>query len=181
MADRLVLRTKRLLLYALTPAQAAALLDGADPAGFDPARWHPGKGWPHADTFDALRPFAEHGADDLPGPWLVVDRETAAILGEVGWHSGPDADGTVEVGYGLSPAFHRRGYGSEAVRAWCEWADARPDVARFTAAVLPGNIASIRLLERLGFAFAGSAGDGHVRYVRNGSPVRNLPNPGPRT
>lgn len=179
-----MLGTERLLLHALSPADAAALLAGHDPASLasgalqlgsrrggsldaaGTSRWHPAKGWPHQHTFDALRTHAEHGDDVLPGPWLVLDRESLAILGEVGWHGGPDAAGTVEVGYGLSPAVHGRGYGTEAVRAWCEWAAARDDVRRIVADVLPGNTPSIRLLVALGFTPAGTSGTHHLRYER---------------
>jgi RimJ/RimL family protein N-acetyltransferase len=134
---------------------ARAVVDG-DLSGVDAA-----PGWPHADTLDALRPVALSGIAD--GTFLVeVD---GLVVGDCGWFGPPGDDGAVEIGYGLSPAYRRRGIGTEAVRELLAWVSAQPGVTRVTASVEATNIASRRLLERLGFAVAEVDGK-DVRYER---------------
>ncbi len=119
-----------------------------------------GDGWPHADTADALRPLAEHGAPGDGGTWLVVvDRE---VVGDCGWFGPPDDAGVVEVGYGLAPAARGLGLGTEAVAVLTAWVEQQPGVLLVTAEVLPGNEPSLRLLARLGFHEHGS----HPPYLR---------------
>lgn len=109
----------------------------------------PGRGWPHADSPDALRPLAEHGAAGDDGGWLVC--RDGEVVGECGWRGGPDADGDVELGYGLTTAARGQGLGTEAVAVLCAWAERQPGVRRLVAQVRVGNDASRRLLARLGF------------------------------
>jgi [ribosomal protein S5]-alanine N-acetyltransferase len=108
-----------------------------------------GEGWPHDDTAQALRPLAEHGAEGGDGGWLVVLGHE--VVGDCGWHGGPDGDGTALLAYGLAPEHRRGGLGTEAVALLVAWAEQQPGVHRLAARVLPGNEASRRLLGRLGF------------------------------
>jgi len=107
-------------------------------------------GWPHADTADALRALAEHGAPGDDGGWLIaVDGE---VVGDCGWRGGADVHGDVLLGYGLAAAARGQGIGTEAVAVLCTWADAQPGVQRLVAEVHADNAPSRRLLRRLGFA-----------------------------
>ena len=122
-----------------------------------------GAGWPHADTADALRPLAEHGAEGDDGGWLItVDGE---VVGDCGWRGGADSSGDVVLGYGLAKASRRQGIGTEAVALLCAWAEQQPGVRRLVADVHADNEASRRLLRRLGFAEE-PAEPGWVRCVR---------------
>lgn len=58
---------------------------------------------------------------------------------------------TCELGYILNPHYHRQGYGSEAAAALVEHAFAVRGMHRIFAKCNPGNTASWRLLERIGF------------------------------
>jgi RimJ/RimL family protein N-acetyltransferase len=137
--------TERLVLEPLTLAATTAMLAG------DVAELRPAPGWPHADTIDALTAFAAAGARDEDGPWLVRLRETGQVIGDLGPKGGPGPDGTAEIGYGLAVPYRGRGYGTEAVGALAGWLLAREDCSRVIAEVLADNLASRRLLERLGF------------------------------
>jgi RimJ/RimL family protein N-acetyltransferase len=119
--------------------------------------------WPHADTFDALRPLAEHPAESGPGTFLVV--HDGVVVGDCGWFGPPDEDGEVEVGYGLAPSVRGLGLGTEAVRLLLAWVEAH-GARRVRAEVLPGNAASFALLARLGFAPVEERA-GHVVLVRD--------------
>jgi RimJ/RimL family protein N-acetyltransferase len=135
-------------LVPVTVPLARAIVAG-DLSGVDAA-----PGWPHADTLDALRPVAESGVAD--GSFLIADE--GRVVGDCGWFGPPDPEGTVEIGYGLSPAFRRRGLGTAAVRSLLEWVEAQEGVTRVTARIEATNVASRRLIERLGFTVCGTAG-----------------------
>jgi RimJ/RimL family protein N-acetyltransferase len=116
--------------------------------------------WPHPDTYDALRPFAEYGGG--PGTFLVL--EDGVVVGDCGWFGPPDEDGEVEIGYGLAPSARGRGLGTETVRLLVEWVTAQ-GARSVRAEVLPGNEPSLRLLARLGFEDTGERA-GHRILVR---------------
>lgn len=116
-------------------------------------------GWPHDDTADGLA-FAAGGA----WTWLVLDDDDR-IAGECGVKELPGADGRVEIGYGLAPHSRGRGLGTRAVAAMLAELGATGLVREVVACVHPGNVASARLLERLGFR-AAAVGDREITYVR---------------
>jgi len=152
------LRTDRLVLVPQTLDAARALLDGAD-CGLPLA-----EGYPHADTFDALRMWVEHGGPD-DGGWFVTLAEDGRVIGDCGTHGAVDDDGRVEIGYGLAAPFRGRGFGTELVGALADWLAAQPAVCVVAASVEVGNEPSRRLLTRLGFVLTGEA-DGHWHLER---------------
>jgi RimJ/RimL family protein N-acetyltransferase len=118
-------------------------------AALDALALRAGRGWPHEDTADGLRPLAEHGAAGGDGGWLVtVDGE---VVGDLGWRGGADAGGDVVLGYGLAAPYRGQGLGTEAVAVLCAWAERQPGVQRLVADVHLDNEPSRRLLRRLGF------------------------------
>jgi RimJ/RimL family protein N-acetyltransferase len=142
---------------SLVPLPPDASLDAVS-GGY--AGHPPGRGWPHEDTGDALG-FAAAGALT----WLVLD-ETGSVVGELGTKGPPDHAGTVEIGYGLAGPARGRGLGGRAVAALLGRLAEQPGVRRVTAHVEVTNVASRRLLERLGFAGVAVTDAGEVRYER---------------
>jgi RimJ/RimL family protein N-acetyltransferase len=130
-------------LVPATEAVARAVL-GLEDFG-DLARAHD---WPHDDSADALRPLADHPEHAGEGTFLIV--RDGLVVGDCGWFGPPDADGEVEIGYGLAPSVRRQGVGLQAVTALLEWVRLQ-GATRVRAEVLPGNEPSLRLLARLGF------------------------------
>lgn len=122
-------------------------------------------GWPHADTADALA-FAATSAAWI---WLIVD-DDGRVAGECGVKGPPDDDGAVEIGYGLAGPSRGRGLGGRAVAALLDELTGL-GVRLVRAEVAVDNVASRRLLERLGFAVAG-ADRQFVFYERLISPRR---------
>jgi RimJ/RimL family protein N-acetyltransferase len=119
-----------------------------------------------ADLPDQLDHFLQFRIADLevdPGaqPWLgraIVVTEpdgTRRIIGSAGFHTPPGADGRVEVGYRVEPAFRRQGIASEVVRALFDWAAGEQGVDRFRAAVAPDNVGSLAIVRGLGFRQTG--------------------------
>jgi RimJ/RimL family protein N-acetyltransferase len=116
-------------------------------------------GWPHQDTADALA-FAAVGG----WTWLILD-DDGRICGECGTKAAPDEDGRVEIGYGLAGPSRGRGLGTGAVATLLELLAVEPGVGVVLAETSPDNVASRRLLERLGFTLS-DAGAGYVTYRR---------------
>ena len=114
------------------------------------------------DTLDHFLQFriADLSEDPAAQPWLgraivlVEDDGSARIVGSCGFHSPPESDGRVEIGYRVEPPWRRQGVASEAVRALFDWAHEH-GVDRFRASVSPGNVASLAVIGRLGFRQTG--------------------------
>lgn len=79
---------------------------------------------------------------------------------------GLEADGRVEIGYGVLEEQQGRGYATEAVAAAVEWALAQPGVTRVEAETDPNNKASKRVLEKCGFKSSGIMGEEGPRFFR---------------
>ncbi|MDQ1614485.1 MAG: hypothetical protein QOJ60_424 [Actinomycetota bacterium] len=139
---------------ALTPqtlAAARALLEGED-AGLLLA-----EGYPHADTLDGLRMSLPYATSDDELGWFVTLVADGRIIGDAGTKGGADDEGRIEIGYGLAAPFRGKGYGTEAVRLLVDHLGSQPDVRVLTAEVEVGNVASRKLLERIGFTLTHEA------------------------
>lgn len=90
------------------------------------------------------------------GLWLVVLRHDAQPIGICGLlkrESLPDVD----IGFAFVPRFWSKGYAFESASAVVSHARDTLGLNRLAAIVSPGNLASIRLLEKLGFSFERTA------------------------
>ena len=84
--------------------------------------------------------------------------EGQRVVGSGGVKAPPSAEGEVEIGYGMAPAWQGHGLGTRAARALTEEALAH-GAQRVSACTRPDNIASWRLLERIGFMRDGERAD----------------------
>ena len=96
--------------------------------------------------------------------WMI-DRKDGPHVGELSF-KGRNADGSVEIGYGITPPFRGRGYATEAVAAAVAWALGQPGVTRVEAETAPDNAPSLRVLEKCSFTPTGSTGEEGPRFVR---------------
>ena len=74
--------------------------------------------------------------------WFLILRDGGAVAGSACFKGAADADGRVEIGYGLEKAFEKQGYMTEAVRALCAWAKQQPGVRQLTAETDPDSLAA---------------------------------------
>ncbi len=139
-------------LERLDAATAHALLAG-DLGGRETA-----PGWPHEDTAPGLS-FVDHGGE----AFLVID-DDGRIAGECGTKAPPDADGMVEIGYGLGTGSRGRGLGTAAVAALVALLRNEPAVRRIEAEVHAHNIPSQRVVERQGLIPLDDSAVGYLRY-----------------
>tara|TARA_Y100001960_G_scaffold329427_2_gene420705 strand:- start:150 stop:671 length:522 start_codon:yes stop_codon:yes gene_type:complete len=86
--------------------------------------------------------------------WLclvVEDKLTSKPVGVTGLCQSEEHDSHVEVGYLLLPEFHGKGIGTESLLALVEHTKGHFPVKKFNAIVTDGNIASCKVLEKVGF------------------------------
>ena len=135
------LRTERLTLVALAPELARAAME---------------------DRASLERMLGAHVPEAWPGAEptrLIVHTADGVLIGETGFHGPPDGSGTVEVGYSIVPNYRGRGFASEATRVLIERAFERSGIRRITAKCLNDNVASLKILEKLGMRHVSSAGE----------------------
>jgi [ribosomal protein S5]-alanine N-acetyltransferase len=87
--------------------------------------------------------------------WAVTDAQTDRCLGMVNHHDGHIRSKRVAIGYVISPAQQRRGFGGEAVSAMLKFCFGDLGLHRAQAFIHPDNIASRGLAEKLGFRCEG--------------------------
>lgn len=96
-----------------------------------------------------------HSVPPEPDPWrfgfAVVPKGAGVVVGTAAFKGPPDADGTVEIAYGIAPSFGGRGFASAAAAALFRFATQVPAVRRVRAHTLPSNPASQRVLTKCGF------------------------------
>jgi ribosomal-protein-alanine N-acetyltransferase len=97
------------------------------------------------------------------GLWLIKHNADRVVFGSAGFKGKPDANGMIEIGYGISPQYRRQGYTFEATRALIDWGFSHPEVKRITAECLPENAGSARILEKLGMTQTGLRG-GYLKW-----------------
>jgi RimJ/RimL family protein N-acetyltransferase len=95
------------------------------------------------------------------GRAMVLSEEDGGrrVVGSIGFHGPPDAQGRLEVGYSVDPPFRRRGYASESVNALFDWAHREHGITRFIASISPDNEPSLRLTAAYGFHQVGEQMD----------------------
>jgi len=154
--------TPNLILIAGTAALARADItsrpDFARLLGADvPAEW------PQRDFADIQELSAQKLEDESVQPgwwhWYAVRKAAGAnppvLIGTGGFGGGPDDAGSVVLGYGILPPFEGRKYGTEIAQGLAQWASTQPSVARILATTFEQHVASVRILEKCGFACRG--------------------------
>ncbi len=148
--ETFAIRTRRLLLRRLRAEDAEALFHyRSDP---DVSRY---QNWDPQDV-EEIRGFIREQSSvevDTPGTWCqmgiyLLDSETLA--GDCGLHFPEGRDFEVELGITLAPAFQGKGYAAETLIAVIDVLFELFGKHRVTASLDPRNLASARLLERVG-------------------------------
>jgi RimJ/RimL family protein N-acetyltransferase len=149
-AEFTAVRTPRLILRRLVPADAAALAYRDLP---HVARY---QSW---DTFgpDDARSLVAQMAGlhpDVPGTWFQFGIQivsSGVLAGDCGLHCRADDPRQVEVGITLDPACQGAGIATEALTGLLDYVFARLHKHRVTATTDAANDRAARLLTRVGF------------------------------
>jgi len=86
---------------------------------------------------------------------LVVLRSNRTVIGSINLKGMPDKNGRVEIGWGISEDYRRRGKATKATEAVMGWAFSQPGVKRIIATIPINNIESERVAQRLGMKQSG--------------------------
>lgn len=160
----MALDTPHLTLRECAPQQLVAMIDSID-------RFEELVGLPIANGLrdfytsgevsqswlDSLR--SATGADPWRYGFFLVDRDRQCVVGTAGFKGPVDAEGVVEIAYGVAPDYQGRGYATEAASALVRFAFANDDVSVVRAHTLPEPNASTRVLTKNGFRHLGEVID----------------------
>ena len=159
------LTTERLVLSPVSAEHVAAVVAGRRLPGWAPE-------FPSEGDRVIAGMLDRNGLPDGPaaafGQRLVVERDTALVVGGIGLF-GPPEDGRVELGYGIVESRRGRGYATEAARAMVAHALGLPGVTEVGAGVDPANAASVRVLEKAGLTFRSRDG-AEAQYAATRAP-----------
>jgi RimJ/RimL family protein N-acetyltransferase len=142
------LHTARLTLRPLRPEDAPAL----NAIQSDPEHM---RLWPHPFSMEETIVWIEEirVAYERDGfaLWAVEDATTGAFLGNVGPHlQHVDGSDEVELGWSITPARARQGIATEAAGASRDWVFATLDVDHVISLIMPENVPSRGVAEKLG-------------------------------
>jgi RimJ/RimL family protein N-acetyltransferase len=154
-----LLETKRLELHHINGANLITLFEQRDDS---PILKNANFTNPHRVLVDFQGPLhwrvPQVKADPSSNKWfvrLIVLKENREIIGSASFHGVPDENGMIEIGLGIEPEFHNRGFAKEALMAMWSWAIDQLGVKSFRYTVSPDNAPSIKVIEYFGFPFTG--------------------------
>jgi RimJ/RimL family protein N-acetyltransferase len=73
------------------------------------------------------------------------------MVGDLCFIGEPNADGEVEIGYGIYEDFRKRGFMTEAVGCMIKWAEKQPNIRFIIASTGKSNTESFSVLKRNNF------------------------------
>lgn len=146
---RKILETERLLLREFEPSDAQAMYDlNADP---EVIRWTgdpPFDSVEHAETF--LQKYPDYDRNGY-GRWSVIVKETDEFVGWCGLKL--NEKDLIDLGYRFFRKDWGKGYATESAAACLGYGFLALGMDEIIGRVAPENVASIRVLEKLGMTF----------------------------
>jgi RimJ/RimL family protein N-acetyltransferase len=110
-----------------------------------------------ADSAAMLSASVELFTSEGLGLFGITQRDDPVLVGWAGYLR-PRPDSPLEIGYALMRSLWRRGITVEACRAVMTWGADQAHLGEFHASTDVWNLASIRVLDKLGFGETGRAG-----------------------
>ncbi len=149
-----------LVLFSLAFIDALLAGDVAAAARELDVRFPEGDWLPDAEHMLRFR-RADLLRDPSVRPWIAraMVQPDRRMVGYVGFHGAPDADGIAEIGYTVFAGYRRLGFAHEAARGMMGWARGEHGVCRFRVSISPANEPSLALAAKLGFVQTGEQMD----------------------
>jgi ribosomal-protein-alanine N-acetyltransferase len=150
-----VLWTNRLVLRAPAPNDAEpfrALLSIPDVTRY--SNWPDAPSKAQSERY--MRWMAKVHATGKGCAWIIEDRETSAFIGAIRFNTIDKKWRGAEIGYESDPVAWGKGLMTEAASAVAAWGHEALKLNRIEAWTLPGNGASDRVLEKVGFKYEGT-------------------------
>lgn len=145
--------TNRLILVPITLEITKSLINGSSKE-IENLGIKCDKKWPTEDTMDIL-PIIYNSLEKSKIPtgfetWMIVEKNYKRIIGDIGFHGGPNEKGEVEIGFGLVEDERGKGFGSESLNAIIDWLNLQESVKVIKAECLISNKSSARILKKAG-------------------------------
>lgn len=83
--------------------------------------------------------------------WGIIHKESKKLIGTIGYDAMHIKNKRAEIGYDINLSFWRQGFATEAINKVIEFGFSKLDLNRIGAVVFPENIASLNLLQKIGF------------------------------
>jgi [ribosomal protein S5]-alanine N-acetyltransferase len=154
LAELPTLETERLLLRKITAADEADIFAYAsDPEVPKYMSWEPHQSLEDSRAYlsTVFGRYRQH----TPGPWGIVHKRDAKLIGTCGYHDWQRNDRRAEIGYTLSRSYWGQGYTAEAARAMIEFGFREMGLNRIQAMCDVPNIGSARVMEKVRMRFEG--------------------------
>ena len=146
-----MIETNRLKIYAASKEQMEAFI-AAQPAGDLKEAY--------TEMLDGCLKHSEQW--EWYAIWMI-ELKDGTHIGDLCF-KGITSESSTEIGYGIAEKYQGYGYATEAVSALTDWALNRPEVSCVTAETEESNIASQRVLNKVGFIHTGETGEEGPRY-----------------
>jgi ribosomal-protein-alanine N-acetyltransferase len=148
----IIVSTERLTLRHIQPDD----VDAFSPLFADPEVMRYGDGAQGRDWVEAwVQRAVAHSQRWGFGPYAVSVRTTGVLIGYCGLFHCDDINGRpeIEIGYRLIRSAWGQGYATEAALAVKTYATTTLGIIRLIAMIDPGNVASIRVAQKLGMHY----------------------------
>lgn len=91
--------------------------------------------------------------------WMCIENDTGDRIGVFGLAR---EEGSAEINYMLAPEAQHKGYATEAIKGLMDYSKTTWSVGKITAEVHRDNMASVALVERLGFSIYSTSKDFYI-------------------
>lgn len=107
------------------------------------------------DTQDFIQFAFKQYEKNSVGPWAIIWKETNHVIGTIDlvWNK---KHYSAELAYAISREFWRQGIGTEAVKKIIDFGFKKMELERIQARCVTDNIASYRLMEKIGMTYEGT-------------------------
>lgn len=113
-----------------------------------------------------------HWSDHGFGPWILIERQAGTFVGRGGLHwTTVEEKAMVEIAWSVEPHLHGNGYATEMATAAIDWAR-ELEFEELIALVLPGNVASRRVAEKLKCEQTSEVDHAGLPHLRFRRPIR---------
>ena len=159
MNQDLIIESDHLLLYTVLPAEYELLeIDRTHPnlwvdRGFSDPNKHFLIGLdPIKHRLPRVRKHPEWSKYLLR---MAVLKDEQIVIGSAGFHTAPDSDGMIEIGFSVDKPFQGKGYGQEILHGMWGWVAGDPLVKTLRYTVSPNKTISQYIIKKFGFTHNG--------------------------
>jgi len=149
------LDTPRLLMRKVTPHDVADLLEYAS----DPqvTRY---TSWDHYSSMNDAHRFIYWALDRYQrkseAPWGIVHKQDKKLIGTLGYSNWSVRNRCADISYALSAKYWGQGLTPEALERAIAYGFEKMSLNRIEAHCMPDNVASARVMEKVGMKFEGT-------------------------